>query len=894
MANMAQCNSGTTVRLLAIGWLALLSSAYVNATGAQELIPNFKSLSPNFESFRSTRAPLPDQARELDETTIQFIDVDYRGGPYARGFLDLVNEYGARSPKAVNGPIELTKLVERACTDKDRQTVDLFDVALDEAGLVRRTATQTIVESASGSIPVPPCLPTLPLDVVMRVVLPGDRVEDFWKVDQSCSDCVTMRWADSDQSIPREIHLLNESTASILEEEEAGPQAELTAIIEQTQPDELTQQHTAGKYSIASENRAYASDSEFAAALFEDLALAILTGTPEDRALDIITAEVQTLRPASAKRIEAGLRGVAAKFLHDQSTRLANVVRISGLYGAMQQYRPSRFDGSSLAYGETVVVLQSDLTVKPATTALTPGDIVLSLIARSSTGRIPIDLTTVARKKGLLPDDPSGLSKDDIKAALMQAGAQFDEQLRLNPPTVGQTQLSSLTPDTTVLFTDVSANGCATPTAGEDSMFKGLPDAALRARLAMAAQGIEPQPVAVVVADSGYQSEPGAPTNPFRYAVDSVFDAGQDSPLDDFDQLTLNHGTAVTGVAVGGPIAWPLSAALGLPISTRPIRIYVKDPFGTIGRFVPDVRRIRGALNGPPNIVNLSIGERKGALGRSGSIEDALSAFLDDDGGPLFVVAAGNNGANDNPDGGMDVVQIELYPQVTGAFAKNNVLVVGSTDGETPAKFSNFSKDAVSILAPGCGVGSWQAESAARTYVAAAFTGTSFSAPLVTYVAGLVYSLTPQDFRSAGRIKARILASSDLRPELVDAAADGRLLNPAKAVSLYNDVVELETVVNGVNQATTMYGQFRDQDVRLGRFCQTNFVEGGTLLKVAKTPQTNDGDLLLYYTWSENVGLKRGICEPREFISFTREGATTSERLPIAKLLDVVFKWRKE
>ncbi len=71
-------------------------------------------------------------------------------------------------------------------------------------------------------------------------------------------------------------------------------------------------------------------------------------------------------------------------------------------------------------------------------------------------------------------------------------------------------------------------------------------------------------------------------------------------------------------------------------------------------------------------------------------------------------------------------------------------------------------------------------------------TGTSVSAPQVTWIAGLLRSILADVPGSA--IKARILAGADVRPELVTSIAEGRVHNPVKALSLMQDVLELRRV----------------------------------------------------------------------------------------------------
>jgi subtilisin family serine protease len=883
----------------------MLAGANTGVVG-QELFPEFEyhdstgSLNTS-AAIRSTRAPLPDSALELDETTIQSVSFDYVGGPYSSDFIRLVADSAALSPHTISAPVSLAELVTTVCGDTHPQTVSLFEMVLDENGLIQRTGSEMRVVSSDGTVPVPPCLPQLRLETVMRLVLPGDRIVDYYEKDQSCEGCVKMRWSGGDRSILSANARFVNATAPSLDADVAEITSTLERLRENTPPDHLTQSINSRQYSISSENDKNDTDPELAGALADDLYLAVLTGTPTEVAIGFIVERVEALRPGSGENLKAALLGFARAFIADEASRLSNVARLMALRDALSAYRPDGYDGMSLAYAETSVVLRSDLLPRPIknpTTmrdvTLNPGEVVVSLVARPGVGRISIDLVRVARNKGLLPDDASGMANEDIKLALVEALRIFNALWEQTPPAPSQVQPSAVVPDFSVLFTNKSVTGCnaVSSSAGDDeALFASLPVAVFHARMAMSKDGTEPEQVNVVVADSGFSAMQATADNPYLHSL--RFDGTVDFPLTQFDAVTAAHGTAVTGVALGGPSAWPVAKALNLPITTRAIRIYERDLVDP-NRFAPDMRRIARAMNGPPDVVNLSIGERRNLFGEPGLIHQALDDYFDDDGGPLFVIAAGNNGANDNPNGGSDVMAIGLYPQREGNIATNRLIVVGASDGPRRAVFSNSSRSAVSILAPGCGVDSWKADPASGRYAVDRFDGTSFSAPLVTYVASLVYSLAPRDFRSSSRVKARILAASDLREEFLDDVPDGRYLNPTKAVSLYHDVVEREVVVDGQSRKELLFGEFRQQDVRLSRFCESGFVDGNRLLKIARTPQPDDGDTLIYYTWSEDAGLNSGTCNPRPSISFTIDGETSSKNLPIASLVDIVFKWRAQ
>jgi hypothetical protein len=147
----------------------------------------------------------------------------------------------------------------------------------------------------------------------------------------------------------------------------------------------------------------------------------------------------------------------------------------------------------------------------------------------------------------------------------------------------------------------------------------------------------------------------------------------------------------------------------------------------------------------------------------------------------LLVVAAGNDTSN--------LTISARYPPSYGGVGdsvSDHVITVGAlTPIGWPAYFSNYSTSHVDLYAPGC-----QLESFVPGGQKARFDGTSFSAPLVSFTAGMLASEI-KDFSNLGAnwIKWRIVASVDIYNTLISSAVSSGVLNVPKALAIYQDVV---------------------------------------------------------------------------------------------------------
>lgn len=204
---------------------------------------------------------------------------------------------------------------------------------------------------------------------------------------------------------------------------------------------------------------------------------------------------------------------------------------------------------------------------------------------------------------------------------------------------------------------------------------------------------------------------------------------GDPDPMDESD-----HGTHCSG-AIAATADNGIGVA-GVAPEAKLICVRVGDESGlaTVDIF----RGIRYAISRHVDIMTNSYGgdsERESPL-ISSIIEKAEQA------GILFVVAAGNNGT-DNDVKRTYPADMKLDGLENGKF--KNVLVVGASDNEdNPASWSNYGANSVDVFAPGVNIVSTIPNKTHNpTGVYAVMSGTSMATPYVAGVAALLISYNP-------------------------------------------------------------------------------------------------------------------------------------------------------
>lgn len=181
------------------------------------------------------------------------------------------------------------------------------------------------------------------------------------------------------------------------------------------------------------------------------------------------------------------------------------------------------------------------------------------------------------------------------------------------------------------------------------------------------------------------------------------------------------------------------------------------------------IKAIRYAEDNGASIVNLSMG--------SDTFDYALYLAMKNS-GLLFVVAAGNDGADSDRSG--------IYP---AAYDLDNIISVANLqcDG-TLNRDSNYGEESVDLAAPGTDILSTTTE---NTYDY--MTGTSMSAPMVTAAAAMVYSY--YDGISLSEVKPILLGSVKQLDTLDGLVSTGGMLDAGAALSYDLSRLEKDDVV---------------------------------------------------------------------------------------------------
>jgi subtilisin family serine protease len=252
----------------------------------------------------------------------------------------------------------------------------------------------------------------------------------------------------------------------------------------------------------------------------------------------------------------------------------------------------------------------------------------------------------------------------------------------------------------------------------------------------------------------------------------------------------LGHGTSVLSVLLGG-------ALFGRVAALKPYLEVI--PYSVLARETG-----RDATGAPVLVFHLDESlvikglNAAAAVSKNIRVVNLSMAFLHDIAGfdqymqstkpYLIVVAAGNENADLS-------TTSAAYPAMYGGRDSSNLLTVGAIDLDGKwLPSSNRGKAIVDIAAWGCSVPALWFDSAAGTLQLKEQSGTSFAAPQVGFVAGLLMGqLRGSVWLSPVAAKRRLLYSADIHSDLSEDVKDGRVLNARKALAVYSDVIELKT-----------------------------------------------------------------------------------------------------
>jgi cell wall-associated protease len=140
--------------------------------------------------------------------------------------------------------------------------------------------------------------------------------------------------------------------------------------------------------------------------------------------------------------------------------------------------------------------------------------------------------------------------------------------------------------------------------------------------------------------------------------------------------------------------------------------------------------------------------------------------FITPSPGTLFVIAAGNDGTDND--------QIPAAP--ANIKSDNTIAVAATLDRVRLASFSNFGESMVDIAAPGVGI-----KSSIPGGQEVQLSGTSQAAPYITNIAGQIIDANPA--LSPGEVKQVLMGTVDKKDFLVGKVASGGIANPERAVA---------------------------------------------------------------------------------------------------------------
>lgn len=349
--------------------------------------------------------------------------------------------------------------------------------------------------------------------------------------------------------------------------------------------------------------------------------------------------------------------------------------------------------------------------------------------------------------------------------------------------------------------------GGATPTFDQVRASYPFNPVATRAAYARSLGGDQPDKVYVAVLDNGFWGVPCAEGScpdrdasgrlafnepfPRKFFATDLYQgdigptlSNRYAPVNYLNRLGLDavtpvsaHGTHVAGLVFGGvpgfDTAW--RSIFGTPGAS-----WLKL---TIGNLAPGALTFprdtderlalllsRADLKSDQQVVNLSLALTKS---RAAHLESTIGRWRD----TLFIAAAGNEHS--------PVEQEGMFPAALGGTKNGNVVTVASVDGDGwLSGFSNYSSDLVDIAAPGCKIVSWLTLDRIE-----AVSGTSQSAPLVSFTAAALYSLWPGATPEA--VKKRLAYSGLLLTRAEDRAAvrSQTRLDPFQALLIRDDIV---------------------------------------------------------------------------------------------------------
>lgn len=248
--------------------------------------------------------------------------------------------------------------------------------------------------------------------------------------------------------------------------------------------------------------------------------------------------------------------------------------------------------------------------------------------------------------------------------------------------------------------------------------------------------------VVVAVIDSGvWQSHPdlaGAIWNNYSDTPNDGVDNDGNGYVDDYygwnfvddsaDMVTYSeHGTAVAGIIAAQINQWGLA---GIAPDVEIMALTVISDTGATHQDIVDA--IYYAVDNGANVINLSLGPLNGYTGYSSLYDNAIEYAYNN--GVVVVAAAGNGDVESSYSIGVNLEYMPVSPVCNDVNGINMVLGVGASD----AQWSNYGS-CVDVEAPGVDLVLDTVPAYADGYYLDYMSGTSFSAPMVSAAAALLF-----------------------------------------------------------------------------------------------------------------------------------------------------------